>query len=540
MLFFATRCANEVTPSGGPRDETPPKLLSSEPAMGSTNFNEKIIKVNFDEYLQLKKLNEQMVISPPMKEKPEVILRGKTLVIKIKDTLREATTYNLFLGDAVADLNEANIYPGFRYVFSTGDYIDSLSVKGTVIDAVSGDPVEEAWVIMYPAGPDSLFFTSTPYYIANTDENGAFELSQLRDTIYRIYAIKDINSNYYFDLPSEQIAFIDSLIQPGYISRRPDSIPDTIPFTPLNTVPQLTLNLYEEPDTVLKIMSSDLVDDYVVDFVFNNPAKEVHFVSADTLPLPEHISRISEFGDTIRWWIADTSYKVLKVAAIYDTLVLDTLRIPTVITEKKAGPPRSLFSGNLKSGSRLKPETAFTIISDHPIAEISDRQSTVKSISDSSMAAFEFDDEYKRHLKLNYTFLEDSSYSLLIPDSSFFDIYGNTNDTLVYRVSVAGKKEYGSLEFTLTLPETIENTVLYLNDSRDKVLAKRQIKGSATVTFPLLELGEYSISLLLDEDGNGRWSSGMILKNRQPEQVIKFGKEVEIRANWVVQESWEL
>lgn len=513
-------------------------MLTAEPEYGTTNFNEKIIKINFDEFLQLKDLAGQMVISPPMKTKPDVQVRGRSVVIKVKDTLREETTYNLFLGDAIADLNEGNPFPSFRYVFSTGDHIDSCSISGNIIDAETGEPVEDVWVVLYPQCNDTMFFSTTPYYIASTDESGHFHLDQLKDTIYKCFAIEDINSNYFFDLPAERIAFLDTLINPGYTTSRPDSLPDSILFTPVSTVPNITMKLYSEPDTILKLMENNLIEDYVVEFVFNNPATDLRFNTVDSVPLPERITRTGIFGDTVRWWIKDTTISVMNIAVLNDTTVLDTLRIPLTIDDSKA--KSLLFSNNLVSGSKLIPGMNFTLRSANPIGSIENLEAILMSRSDSLQVTMKISDSLDMTLSLDYPLMTDTAYLLILNDSSVYDMYGNTNDSTTFRFSVASDEEFGTLEFEVTLPEGENQYVLTLTDQKGNAITSRVMTETSIETFDYLLPGKYGFTLLLDEDGNGRWSSGRITKRLQPEEVLKYDKEVDIRANWVIQESWQL
>lgn len=538
VLVFTTMCASEKALEGGPRDKTPPVLLFCEPEFGTTNFTENIIKINFDEYLQLKNINEQMVISPPMKNKPDVQTRGKSVMIKIKDTLRQATTYTMFFGDAIADLNEGNPYTDFRYVFSTGTFIDSLSITGKIIDAENGEPVENIWVVLYPAASDTMFFTTTPYYISSTDKSGVFHLDQLKDTLYKCFAIEDINSNYFFDLPAERIAFLDSVIQPGYITKRPDSLPDSIVFTPINTVPYVTMKLYSEPDTILKLMEYNLVEDYVIDFVFNNDAPDIRFKSVDSLPLPTYIFKPGVFGDTLRWWVTDTAYSVMNLAVINDTVVLDTVKIQLSSKEKKTR--RDFLTHNIMSGSKLSPEQKLTFRTKNPMAAINQSPVILKSRGDSIEVSLKMCDSLNLALCLDYSLDVDTSYALIVNDSCIFDIYGNTNDSLVYSFAVANKKSFGSLELEVILPEAEGQYILSLTDSRGKAITTRTLYDSKTVTFQYLRPGKYGFTLLLDEDVNGRWSSGRITKRLQPESVIKYDKEISVKANWVHQELWDL
>lgn len=204
-------CAQQGSPSGGPRDEDPPVVLESIPSNYSTRFEAKKIQITFDEYIVLDNVNQQLVVSPPMEEKPEVRLKGKTLVIQFEEELKDSTTYTFNFGSAVKDLHEGNILFNFEYVFSTGDVLDSLSVKGTLIYAENLSVPEEAVTIMlYENLADSVPLTQIPLYVGRSNDSGVFSVNNLKADTFKVFALKDANYNLLFDLPTEEIGFLDS------------------------------------------------------------------------------------------------------------------------------------------------------------------------------------------------------------------------------------------------------------------------------------------------------------------------------------------
>jgi len=215
ILFIITAlcwsCAQQGSPSGGPRDEDPPVVLESVPSNYSTHFKARRIQITFDEYIVLDNVNQQLVVSPPMEEKPEVRLKGKTMVIQFEEELKDSTTYTFNFGSAIKDLHEGNILFNFEYVFSTGDVLDSLSVKGTLIYAEDLSAPEEAVTIMlYENLADSVPLTQIPLYVGRSNDSGVFSVNNLKADTFKVFALKDANYNLLFDLPTEEIGFLDS------------------------------------------------------------------------------------------------------------------------------------------------------------------------------------------------------------------------------------------------------------------------------------------------------------------------------------------
>ena len=209
--IFVYNCAKVGSPSGGAKDEDPPKILESDPENYSTEFSSKKIEITFDEFIQLKSLHSELITSPPLEEIPETKLKGKSLIIELNNELKDNTTYTLNFGNAIVDNNEGNPIPNFEYVFSTGDHVDSLSVTGELVNAFNLQPEEDpVYIMLYDNLSDSAPYLEIPAFIGKTGKDGTFALNNIKRDAFKIFALKDANSNLLFDQNSENIAFIDT------------------------------------------------------------------------------------------------------------------------------------------------------------------------------------------------------------------------------------------------------------------------------------------------------------------------------------------
>ena len=216
ILFFSTlflsQCAKQATLTGGPKDEDHPLIVKINPPFNTTNFDSKEINITFNEFIQLKDLNNNLIVSPPLEEKPEITIKGKTLAIELLTELQDSTTYNIYFGNSVQDYNEGNPIENFEYVFSTGDYIDSLSISGQVINSFTLIPEEGVFVMLYKDYEDSVPIKQLPVHISKTNKEGFFRINNISNNKFKVFCLRDFNKNYLFDLPNEDIAFTDSLL----------------------------------------------------------------------------------------------------------------------------------------------------------------------------------------------------------------------------------------------------------------------------------------------------------------------------------------
>ncbi len=292
------RCANIIPPTGGPRDTIPPEVVRSEPPNYSTRFTGTEISIEFDEFIQLRNVNQQFIITPPQKERPEFRVRGRNLLIDLNTELIPNTTYTLNFGDAITDLNEGNILRNYEFVFSTGDVIDSLYYSGIVINAFDNKPAEGVVVMLYDNLHDSIPFRQMPLYATRTGEDGRFRLNNLRADTFKVFALQDAGNNYLYDRPGEEaIAFLEDYIYPDTLFMDPgagDDILNGLPFAPeeqtpveipdtLQPGPEEADIFIQEPDTGPGRVEADTARLAVIP-----PVEELH--PGDTLPAIKKVS----------------------------------------------------------------------------------------------------------------------------------------------------------------------------------------------------------------------------------------------------------
>ena len=333
MAVIIYSCAKIGAPVGGSKDITPPKVVESKPAMNSINFSGKKVEITFDEFVQLTDITKNFVISPPMKKRPQVLLRNKSVVVSMEEALKPNATYRLFFGNAVVDNNEKNQLKNFEFIFSTGNVVDSLSLRGRVMDAFDHTPDKDSYFVMlYSKSQDSIPRKQLPEYITKTDEKGWFSITHIRPDTFMIFALKDLNQNFLFDLPNEPIAFSDTLLPINQKYFLPDSLvkPDSSAIDSTQRGPfksQIKLYSFIENHEKQYIKKTERPALERFDLIFNMSI----FDSLTITPL--NFNRRNWFepdynvkNDTMSYWITDTSivYKdTLKVRlgySVYDSL----------------------------------------------------------------------------------------------------------------------------------------------------------------------------------------------------------------------------
>ncbi len=585
--FLAQRCANAVAPTGGPKDETPPKVVATVPENHSTNFIGKKIELTFDEYISLENANQNVMISPPLSEKPDIKLKNKTVIIKFKETLAANTTYTINFGAAIKDLHEGNQLKDYVYSFSTGDHIDTLCIAGTVLNAVDKKPVEGVYVSLYAADRDnldSLPMTTVPNYLTKTDKEGKFSLNGLADKKYLVFALKDANANLYFDLPNEEVAFLDTLVPASYPWTPPkpqvldstiidstliindstlfipadslveiehDSltlIPDTLQTLPQDTLPQrvfdqnalnLTLYMFTEVDSTQVLLEKKLVEEGLLRFVFRHPAKEAVVMTPEMLPDTFNLVTLhSAEHDTVWWYFTPNMKDSLWVHVKHDTVINDSSRYSLKFKDKNARnrkPETLKVSNNLLGRDGLIPGQDLILTFSEPVVSYQMHDSAVfkcDTIVYYDTLAFEKADEYGLQYRLTTPFSADLSYSLEIPDSVFFGIRGRTNEPIKAEFHRMKDDEYGNIYITVKPPAGMKQVVVQLLNENGKVLEEQVIKGEEEVMFEHLLPAKYKLRALLDADGNGKWSTGNYHYRIQPETVIEYYDALDLKAGW--------
>jgi hypothetical protein len=576
ILLFTIRCASPGSITGGPKDVSPPVLVGSQPEMYATNFKGKKVKVDFDEFIQLKDVNQQFNVSPPMKKKPKVWLKNKTVVVEYSDTLKDSTTYTLSFGNSIIDNNEGNVFPNFEFVFSTGSYVDSLGVVGGIVDAFSLKKDEEPYLIMlYTNLSDSAPYKEVPLFTGRSNKSGIFSVNNVKPGVYRLYGIKDKNFNYKYDAFSEPIAFFDTLV---YLDTMHLNMQK--PYIPIDTAKQDTSKTKFKTDSIMmrKLKNSlhldlksfteksqkQFIKDYsrkdrrFLNLVFNNPIKDDSLVIT---PIYYNVKnwRILEFDqnhDSINVWLTDTSLiksDTLRMKLEYfgtnkknDTIwATDTLNFRFIADEKVSKKQKKPVEEKMKiafaSPDPLDLKTALIFESKYPFNKLdqSKIQLTKKVDTLNVPVKFKIDQDKKefRKLVLNANFEEQVSYTLTLYPNFIENIYNLPTDTIIKQFSVQRAEYYGTLFLTLKCYQYPVIAQL-INDS--KVAFEKTITKDGKITFDHLPPSEFTLKLVFDKNRDGKYTNGNLLKHIQPEKVLFYKEPIKMRSNWEMDVNWTI
>ena len=524
ILFFS--CATPTTPTGGPRDENPPVI---DTALSTPNLQTKFLKqdisLTFNEWVMLEDVFNQVIISPPLQYKPEIYIKKKSVIIAWDDreTLRENVTYTFNFGESVKDLTEKNPAEKLRFVFSTGDFIDSLTLSGKVIDATDGKPLEKIRVMLYASKEDSVVRTQKPLYLSITDKDGRFTMENLRSDTFSLFALEDVNFNYKFDLANERIGFPDSLL-----------------FLTNTLSDSLVLQVFQEKPFV-RLNSTDLKTYGIVKALFNQSPDNI-LLSTDSLAPKLYRESIK---DTLKLWynpaLIKNPWQIILQSGINS---FDTLKFNVPASTQNVG--NLSLENTPESGiSRpvIKPGEPIPIFLSRPVfyADASKIIQIKDSISLSDTLYFEQDTVNPRKISLYGRWQEGNSYKLNMPPGTIQDIYGRTTDSLKFTVSIGKTEDYGNLAVKFSALDSTIDYVIQIVDDSQRLFYENHIHGKRPENFSLklLQPGKYTLKVIKDENNNGIWDTGNLLNHRQPEKISLIPIE-EIKANWDVETSVDL
>lgn len=519
-LLLLTNCAKRGTITGGVKDTIAPKITSSNPGNFTTNFKGNEIKISFDELIKVKDINKQLIISPPMKKQPVIIPQGsasKFISIKILDTLAANTTYSFNFGQSITDNNEGNPYSQFKYVFSTGNYVDSLTVVGKVKDAYEQKPDNFVSVMLYDAQTftDSTIYKETPLYITNTlDSLKVFSLENLREGSYKIVAMKDKSGNNKYNPATDKIGFID--------------YPITIP-----TSDMFELELFQEKqpfkaEKPTQESNNKLFLGYEGDF---KNAKITAKHNNKEVPI-----RIMKFPDKNKDSV-QIFYPNVKMDSLNIAVTNGTYSKNFVAKLKELKESDSLTIEN-KTGGILSFRDSFTIKSKTPLVSIDESKIILRN-KDSVAVKFtskliEFDEEVVFDFKKE----EDEKYTMELLPGAIKDFYDTTNDTLKYNFSTKQLADYGNLKINISNIKRFPFIVELID--KNEVLYKAISTKETSIYFDTIEPKLYTIRIIYDDNSDNEWTTGNYLAKKQAEEIIYFPKLIDVRANWDVEQDFIL
>ena len=516
-IILLQNCAQISAPTGGDPDIIPPALDSNGtvPLNYSTNFKGNQIVLTFNEYFVLKNPTANVFFSPSIENEPKFITKGKTLTILFERQLKENTTYTINFGDAISDYTVGNKILDFKYVFSTGDYIDSMSTRGKVIDAFTGKPAEGVVVMLYEDFSDSIVSKSKPIYYSVTDKQGNYLMNYLKSGTYKLFALKDGNRNFLYDLPNEQLAGKDSLIS---------LFSDTVPsysvisiFTKDYKKQALTTKKYYYPGKLV--------------MTFARTADSITIYKSDSTELKYESIEINEKRDSVVIWKPNLGLEKSTLKVWLDT-TLEAINIYPFPAPKKA--PNLKAKPKSRTISKNKP---FTLVFEQPIDSFSINGVTV--FKDTNELALSSVSKNNQSLILVFDSKEDESYKYLILPNTVTDIFGIQNtDTITGRITIRKDDYFGSFTLKLKPKNDSVNYLISILDDKGNLIEKQTASGVSEVNFKNLKPGEYSIKAVEDLNQNGKWDTGDYYLKKKPEQVFYFPMEIEIRSNWEMAESW--
>jgi hypothetical protein len=556
VALLSTHCAKVVSPSGGAKDTIPPTLIRSVPAHSATNFSGKKITLSFNEFVQLKDLNQKLILSPPQKNLPVVKLKGKSLEVVFAEDLMDSTTYTLYFSDAIIDNNEGNKLGNFEFAFSTGPFIDSLTLSGTVIDAFTLEPVDGILVMLYTNFADTMPIKQRPMYVTKTNKEGLFKLINLRSSDYKIFALKDLNSNYLFDQVSESVAFSSTRVSRSQLnwSTQNDSIVDSLHL--LKHKP-IELKLFTEESRILKLTDYSRPLQRKLAFVFSSPAIGNVTVSLlnSEISEPWYFSEPSTKGDSVTFWITNNQIAAIdSLIAKVEYQITDSLfnLVPTVDTLRffyaetkpvqKKGMPAETKKFPMKMsgarGNRIKPNQQVNLVFGVPLKELNPKLITLTYAKDSiNLEGFTIEKDSLSTRKYNFSYKWEAGkqYKMSIFPEAFINLDGEKNDTTIFKFEVEVPEDFGVIN--LAVKGVKQNVIVELITEKGKTVEQQVLTSSGTVQFSFIKPENYSFRFIIDGNANGKWDTGYYIEGIQPEKVIYYNevgkrKVVTIRKNW--------
>lgn len=571
LLLLVHACANMATPNGGPYDEDPPKFISSTPAPNETHFIGKKIEILFDELIQIDSPNENVIITPPQLQLPVIRAVGKKVVVELKDTLMDNTTYTIDFTNSIADNNEKNVLKNFSFAFATGEVIDSLEISGILLNAENLEPMPSITIGLHQNLENSAFVKDLFVRTSRTNERGQFTIRNIAPGTYRIYALNDLNRDYKFDQPGEDIAFGDSLIVPAFeFTSRNDTIwQDSLT---VDTVYTIEYTRFMPDDILLRLFKEKFQRQYMLRPERTQPNRFTLRFNADLESIPDPVplnftppdsvwcfSQLTEEGKSVHYWIMDsTVWKQDTLQLEVNYLKSDSLNILRPQTDtvqavmrqrpvsnrrkkKEVEEPLILLGMNIDASGTKEMTDTISIVFDEPVPDLTSDPFYLNIREDTLWVPVEFEffrneaDPMTFHILRKWKYGE--AYKLEVDSATIFSLYGKWNDAYDSEFKIRNEDEYGHLYINITGVEP--PAFVELLNSSDVPVRKAFLKDGG-VLFMDLKPAKYYARIILDLNENGVWDTGNYAEKLQPEEVFYYPKEFDIKQNWQVEEYWNV
>lgn len=526
LTLLFNRCAQVGQLTGGKKDTTPPKLVNATPANASLNFNSSQIILQFDEFVQLKDLTNQLIITPSLKTLPEITSEGKKIKIIIKkEELKSNSTYHFSFGSSIADMHEGNTVKNFEYVFSTGNFIDTLKINGLLTDAFNNNPVPGALIALYTNfKTDSLPFNVVPEFIAKTEDNGTFQINYLPSNTFRVFAIADNNKNMLYDGETEKIGFESNELE-------------------LKSDTSITLKLFQEESR--KVFIKKTLTPYygLVQLILNRKIKSSTNPVLPNLKQRLYETHLGKEKDTIAIYhsnIGDSLSLIFNhtLSEKVDTLVL-ALPKDNNLKRKSRKYTTNIINGKIPLNDELKlqfpflVDTAKTNYTGIRLLKMKD------SVTNKINSSYRWLDEITLIIKTKYDL--DERFELKTDSATFFDFRGLKYDSAVTKYTYTNKNEFGKLTLKLLL-NIKQNYLVQLLNEKDMLVVEQPIalalssSNAVSIDFINLQPATYKVKVIYDDNKNKKWDTGNVMKKQQAEKVVISTKEIKVTADWEIEE----
>jgi len=513
-------CARRGRPEGGPRDLEKPIMVRAVPEFKSLHFEEKEIRIYFDEYIKLQNINSQLIVSPPLKYQPVISPLGtpsKRLTIKLNDTLQENTTYTFNFGQSILDNTEGNVLDNFKYIFSTGDYIDSLKIRGSIKDAFELEMTENPTIMLYPVHEsykDSVIYSEKPTYVGSTIDSVNWDITNIKAGTYRLIALNDASKNYKFNPKEDKIAFEEEFITiPGDSVFRLRLFREVLPF-----------RLVSKPK---EISRGHLIFGYEGD----PDGVEFEVLSPTAEDFKSVFSRDKE-TDTLHFWMRNFSLDSIRMVVSKD-LVKDTVDIRLGSEEMDS------LQVTFSHRGVLHPNDTLRISANLPIVQ-ADTTRFYFINQDSLRVPFRaVMSKNSDALDLLFEKQFQDKYTIRLFPGAITDIFGLQNDSLKVELRTGKIADYCSIFLTINNVDRYPVIVDLINE-KGEIVAKKYVERSEELQFLHLEPSRFKVRLIYDDNMNGKWDTGNFLRKVQPEAVYYFRNVIDAKANWEVVESLNL
>ena len=584
-------CARMGQPDGGWYDDTPPRVVHTDPADKGTGVKSKKVTITFDEFIKLEDATSKVVISPPQIEPADIKASGKKIVVELKDSLMDNTTYTIDFSDAISDNNEGNPMGNYTYSFSTGERIDTFEVSGNVLDATYLEPIKGILVGLYDDLSDTVFARKPFIRVSRTDSRGRFVIRGIAPGTYRVYALQDADGNYIYSQKSEMLAFSHETFNPY---AKPDIRQDTVwrDTLRIDSIIRTPYTHFYPDDIVLRAFTALQTDRYLVKSERAEPNKLNFYFSYGNDSLPQlrglNFNSDSAFvvdsnlkNDTITYWIKDTTLintDSLTLEARYlitdstGTLVMqtDTLEmIPKMSYEKrmkqeekenekwlkeqekkkKKGEaydsimPLKPLEPQISGGGTITPEQNIFFTMPTPLQKCDTSAIHLYSKIDTLWYKSRFEwlpvPGNIKKFELRAEWRPDIEYSLEVDSAAFVDIYGLVSKSIKQGIKVSSNDEFGSLIVNVSGQRDSATVIVQLLGSNDNVQKEAKVVDGAAEFF-YLKAGKYYLKAFVDNNDNGLWDTGDYYADLQPEDVYYYPKEVECKEKWDITIGWDL